>query len=323
MDPVKTMCLGPSCQCDRIVCEATARWDAHVNVQRAPGGHGRAAVGRYDGIPLNATMVQTRWRPAPVKLPSWVGRQSGGMSPAGPCGCTREVPCSSFCVGLLATPARYTLRARNLKTPPSLDMKSRFRQAWSHRNASVCQVSYSKYALHDDIDQGLAQASRLAVAMGSELHAILGKVGMNDSMSELLQNASKCWDWADLAFRRPVPEHVTAFRAICVLLRPCLRHTYYPVSSDFGGVVREWPSDADLSIQYMCLAGRVRATMKAPHAGPCGGGSHSRGGSRRCANLDIVPQLRSATSMGGVANFSHREGSRGSYELRLVPLGHV
>lgn len=259
VDSVKTMCLGPSCQCDSILHEATARWDAHI------GGH--ADAGRVDGTPINTTMVQTRWRPVPVRLPSWVGRHSSGMSPAGACGCTRGAPCSSFCTGLLDTPARYTLRSRQLNIPGGLDITSRFRHAWTDINASVCQVSFNKYAMHDDIDAGLVEAGRLAVAMGTELHAILGKVGMNDSMSALVRNAATCWDWADLAFRRPVPEEVHAFRATCALLRPCLQHTYYPIGNDFARVVREWPSDADLCRQYMCLAGRVRAATQAAQRG--------------------------------------------------------
>ena len=264
MDPVETMCLGPTCQCDSIVREATARWDAHL--RPAPGGRRRAGVGRDAGNPINTTMVQTRWRPAPVKLPSWVGRSPGGLSPAA-CGCTREAPCKGFCAGLLDTPARYTLRDRQLQSPPGFDMTSRFRHAWSRGIASVCQTSFSKYALHDDIDLGLVEAGKLSAAMWDELHAIFGKVGMNDSMSTLLENAAKCWDWAHLAIRKPGREHIHAFQATYALLQPCLQHTYYQIGSIFARVAREWPSVDALCGQYMHLLLRVRTALQAAQHG--------------------------------------------------------
>ncbi len=117
--------------------------------------------------------------------------------------------------------------------------------------------------MHDDIDAGLVEAGRLVQQLSFELEAILHKVGTNDSMSALLERAAVCWDWAELAFTRPSPEHVRAFRDVCVLLRPCMDQTLYPLATEFSQVSRSWPSVENLCAQYMCLARRVRMAMAA------------------------------------------------------------
>ena len=253
-DPATTMCLGPACQCHGIASEATRRWDRHIAGSAADA----------DGSLLKTEVPWPR-RLVPkgrmMQVPSWVRRQESCRA-AEPCGCTRTAPCQSFCVGLLSTPARCTLRARRLRTPPSLDLHRMFRRAHADGD-SVCQVKFSMYLLHDDIDAGFVEAQRMARFFSEELHSIMGRVGTNDTMSALLDKSALCWDWTELAFRRPVTDEVRAFERVSDILRPCMENTQYPFGSEFAGVIHAWPSSATLCAQYLKLAERVRRAMSA------------------------------------------------------------
>ena len=88
---------------------------------------------------------------------------------------------------------------------------------------------------------------------------MLHQVGMNDCMSELLDAAGTCWDWASLVFNRPTAEHVRAFAVVARVLEPCMAFTYYPFDRAFRAVEHQWPGCDRLGGQYMILAGRVRS----------------------------------------------------------------
>ena len=250
------MCLGPACQCHGIASEATRRWDLHV-----------AGFGAHVDLDRPFLKTEVPWprrlvpKATMMQVPSWV-RSQESCSAAEPCGCTRTTPCQSFCEGLLSTPARCSLRARRLRTPPSLDLRRMFRRAHTNTGPpSVCQVNFSMYLLHNDIDAGLVEAHRVAHHFSEELDSIMGKVGTNDTMIELLDNSALCWDWVELAFRRPVPDEVRAFERVSDILRPCMENTQYPLRSEFAGVIHAWPNGATLCAQYVALLRRVRIAM--------------------------------------------------------------
>jgi hypothetical protein len=76
------------------------------------------------------------------------------------------------------------------------------------------------YQLRDAADTGLAAADKFTVRLATEMKAILGAVGTNESMAALLQNSSRCWDWAFLVRHPATAPQLIAFRAVCSSLRP-------------------------------------------------------------------------------------------------------
>ena len=149
------------------------------------------------------------------------------------------------------------------------------------------------YATHDDIDAALVQAGKLISGLSTELRGMLHQVGMNDSMSELLDAAGTCWDWASLVFNRPNVEHVRAFAVVARVLEPCMAFTYYPFDRAFRAVEHQWPGCDPLCGQYVKLTERVRSARacseRVRSAGATGAGALRYG-----ANIpeDVVEEAK-------------------------------
>jgi hypothetical protein len=75
----------------------------------------------------------------------------------------------------------------------------------------------------------MAHVEEFLISLGEEVSSILGSVGVNDSMSALLNSAALCWDWSRLVFDRPAVADVQAFRCAAQLLRlePILRTSIF------------------------------------------------------------------------------------------------
>lgn len=295
-DSLRTMCLGPSCQCDSRLRQHLAVWADLL----APGARGRPPPQGQEGNPQALCPAAVACPPgtgavacppgtgtgrlAGVSVPRYVAFPSDEAKRyrcAGPCSCTRERPCPRYCAGLLSTPPRFTQRPRAPRPPAGINMTGLFRHTWSNTNASVCQVAYTTYALHSDIDDALVQAGNLCDNLSQELRAMLYKVGMNDSMSELLTAAGACWDWRILAFQGPEVRHIHAFKTMATALQPCMVNTQYPLESAFAHVRHRWPGISELCGQYLWLARRVRWAMAAGtnfrEGLPLHGGRHQQG----------------------------------------------
>ena len=67
--------------------------------------------------------------------------------------------------------------------------------------------------MDEAMDTALKAISAFLVTMKEEVHGILTSVGVNDSMSTLLDHVRVCWDWIFLAFERPTAAHIRAFRS--------------------------------------------------------------------------------------------------------------
>ena len=94
-----------------------------------------------------------------------------------------------------------------------------FRQHLSRERPSRCLVPSRVYQVRRSTDEGLAAAGTFIAHLATEMKSILGAVGTNDSMADLLQNSSYCWDWATLVHHPATSNHVVAFNAVCTALR--------------------------------------------------------------------------------------------------------
>ena len=130
-------------------------------------------------------------------------------------------------------------------------------------DCAACHVPHSFFITHDSLDGALKAATKVVVELHTELHHILGSVGVNDGMASLLHDASKCFDWGSLATKPPSADDVRAFGAVAKVMEPLMHLTEYPVHEDFQEVSRTWPTQDELCGQYMVLCRRVRAVYAA------------------------------------------------------------
>ena len=126
------------------------------------------------------------------------------------------------------------------------------------RNLPRCKLSRRQHLLDSACFDAMVLVERFLATMADELGAILGSVGVNDSMSHLLKSAARCWDWSRLVFDRPGADDVRALTAVAESLAPCRQHTMFPYEDAFRAVAHRWPSVAKVCEQYMVLCYRVR-----------------------------------------------------------------
>ena len=135
------------------------------------------------------------------------------------------------------------------------------------RWTSTCQVSHSAFVADCEANAGLADIDAFLETLAVELGQILGSVGVNDAMAELLVLAASCWDWSRLLFERPSVPDLHAFSRLSAVLEPLLRHTLFPEDPAFDVVPRCWPGGRGgayaLAQQYMLLCRRVRLAQAA------------------------------------------------------------
>ena len=86
-------------------------------------------------------------------------------------------------------------------------------------------MSRQAFLVDCDCNTAMARVDEFLVSLGEEVSSILASIGVNDSMSALLNSAALCWDWSRVVFERPAVADVQAFRCAALLLRlgPTLR----------------------------------------------------------------------------------------------------
>lgn len=144
--------------------------------------------------------------------------------------------------------------------PASLYTRGMYRST-KRGDVSRCQVPAEVYTIHDYMDSALSQVADLCEKMSCEFTDYVGSVGVNNHMSQLLENCGVCWDWSHLAFNKPTATHIQAFSKVCEILKPFLQCTQFPTGAVFQHVDRSWPGQRKLAEQYMVLAKRVLAVM--------------------------------------------------------------
>ena len=105
------------------------------------------------------------------------------------------------------------------------------------------------------IDKALHAALQFVIAIQDEEAKMYGQEGQNAGMQRAINAMVKCFDWNRLCLSAPTPEDVREFGGLSAMLRRYLRHTEWP---DFEEVVRAWPNEQTLQIQYVRLCRRVR-----------------------------------------------------------------
>ena len=107
-----------------------------------------------------------------------------------------------------------------------------FRGNLTTTEKSRCEVPQTVYDFHEEVENALVQARSFLMHLKGELTGILGSIGSNLGMSDLVQAAVKSFDWKFLLFQPPTPEHINAFRFLLEQLRPFLAKTVWPDDED-------------------------------------------------------------------------------------------
>ena len=129
---------------------------------------------------------------------------------------------------------------------------------WCRWN-SRCHVPESVYVIHAEVNKAIEEARQFLKTLHKEMTDILGSVGINDGMKELLDSAAVCWDWSYLVEHKPMARHVQAFLRVTRLLKPFLRHTIMPDPRHFPKALLSMQASDDMAAkQYSILLNRVR-----------------------------------------------------------------
>ena len=254
LDATVAMCLGPHCQCYAREKQHEAEWIRRREGQGQQGQEPRAPH----------VVIRNR----EVSVPSYVAQPEAGPSgfKSFSCGCSAGEKCKSYCSGLLAVQARYQVRPRRRQNAPGFFSLGMFRSHFRHREnkevASVCQVRHSAYIIHNQVDEALVGLTSLFEHMLKEMSDILGGVGMNEDMGQLLKDSATAWDWSHLLFAPPTAQHTIAFRGVWRKLRGLLSRSEFPSGEVFERVEKCWPTEENLCVQYLCLARRARTAFQ-------------------------------------------------------------
>ena len=241
----KTMCYGPHCQCVSNTQSGIRADRVRIDIRLGRRKRKRrlmvprwVAEGPDGGLtPGEWTTPRVQFRPVTQRMP--LGWSSNGMFRKG----IRLIPESHPClhVGL-------QWHQDNWKGT-----------CWCRWN-SRCHVPESLYVTHAEINKGIENARQFLKALQKEMTQILGSVGINAGMKELLDSAAVCWDWNYLIEHKPEVRHVQAFLRVARLLKPFLQHTIMPDPRQFPHAqLSMQDSDDVLAKQYSMLLRRVRS----------------------------------------------------------------
>ena len=256
-DPSQENFLGAHCQCPAVV--ARAERDLASAQARPPQAGPRSRSRRDRAAAADAPSRKVSFR-VDEKM-DWV---------CTPPRCQVYATAPRFPAGLHTLDMfrhGITDRRRGAPCAPACVNTRRGRQCWQGvcpcQWSSACLVSRQAHLVDCAFDDGLAAIAAFLEAVDEELSAIFGSVGSNETMTRLLTNASRCWDWPRLVFEIPCQDDLHAFQSICATLRPCFAQTLYPVDTAFAHVERQWPTLEERAAQYMQLCRRVRAAAAA------------------------------------------------------------
>lgn len=133
-----------------------------------------------------------------------------------------------------ATPASHDKllpRHQQANLPPAgVSKRGTFRH---HMNSgSRCMMPSAIYSDCKHVLSGLASAFSFLLLLRKELDAMLGPVGVNNSMLRMQECMAKCWDWKHLLKSDPAAQHVASFMWLGLEW-----NTVAPLGNDFGLVM--------------------------------------------------------------------------------------
>ena len=284
-------CVGPHCQCLAVqeFCERHAlqgeAFHEQLKARRAsirlpkPGRPGefwesvKVPLWVVSSSATRAVRAEGRETQGLFSVPPRVGRRENkdvsqariplairqGMFRAGIRSFAGQGPCGHAITSRLGRRTRYDGGAKAWQPNPEVLPQRIWPGSCPCSWQSRCEVSSVVYEVHDAIDAGCVQAQRLLEKLRCDLAAVLGRVGVSESMNELVEAASVCWDWSYLVRSMPTAKHVQSFLLVFRALREFLEHTLWPSDEQFRVVKRTWAfSDVDICKQYLILMRRVR-----------------------------------------------------------------
>ena len=165
------------------------------------------------------------------------------------------------------SPIRFHWRGADEVSPPGVDVTNRFRQRITPVPAvrgylSSCQVPKHLPSTFKELDEALVAIARLLDDMMAEQTKILTSEGMNAGYARLMDAMCRCFNWGRLVVNQPSVDDVHAFRDVAMLLRPYLSGTLWPDGAKFPHLCnlrQGWPSNDELSFQYIALLKRIRS----------------------------------------------------------------
>ena len=109
-----------------------------------------------------------------------------------------------------------------------------------------------------EIDEALVATAGFLDNLMAEEKKVMGSEGMNAGYTRLMDAMCRCFEWGRLVSTPPSRDDVVAFLEVCDLLRPYLKRSEWPSSTEFPSVTRGWPSRDALAQQYLVLLRRIR-----------------------------------------------------------------
>ena len=165
----------------------------------------------------------------------------------------------------ISTPARteYVPIPTSQARPPGFRAQQKFR----HRGHGHphCLVSHKHHLIYEEVIRAMSEVNDYMSTLEEECRAILGSVGVSNTMNDLLDDASVCWDWERLATEVPKQRETNALLRLCRTLRPLLEVSTRPVGKRFENVPQQMPPDKELIKQYGILCKRVRTAASTIH----------------------------------------------------------
>jgi len=134
---------------------------------------------------------------------------------------------------------------------------SRFHQARSAEAPHICVMPMSLAQVLLAMQQACVEFGSYLQRIEEEMAAYFGSVGANPTMLELARLLSICWCWSRMGYTKASRAEAEAFRDAYRLLKPTLEHIFWPPPGSFPGVIRRWPPERDLMLQYAHLRNRV------------------------------------------------------------------
>ena len=236
--------LSPRCQCASMKTRprAEAR-DAYLRDLR--GQLGRTATA---DIFCWKQGQEGRTHPRHVKVPEWVAYSAYSKT-------------ELLAPQVVAVP-RFARVQRENAPPLCLQGVSRFATMGQHR----CVVPHTLMGSSKEVLEAMYECECFLERLAYYYEGyILGSLGVNKHMREMLENLRKCWDFEYLLHKVPREEHYHAFFHVYDKLFPTLRRTMWPAGQQFDFVQTNMPSKRGrngMFEQYRELMRRVRVARK-------------------------------------------------------------
>lgn len=235
-----TNTLSPRCQCASMKTRPRAE-ACHAYLRDLRGQLGRMATVK---IVCWKRGQQGRTHPRDVKVPEWVAYSVYSKA-------------QLLAPQIVAVP-RFARVLREKAPPICLQGVSRFSTVGQHR----CVVPDTLMGSSKEVLEAMYECECFLERLAYYYEGyIIGSLGVNKHMREMLEDLRKCWDVEYLVYKVPREEHYKAFFRVYDKLVPTLRHTMWPAGQQFDFVQTYMPSKRGrngMFEQYRELMRRVR-----------------------------------------------------------------